>query len=128
MTLNGMAVRTAWKAHHACGRRARKPAASHDLSARRPSERAGYTRLPAKAVEAGRRVRCQLLAAANDTLGLPHGDFAFRVENPARGIDIASWRNCRCASSQRGTEPVDLEEQGSDAASIHPATASGNPC
>ncbi len=34
-----MAVKTTWEAHHACGH-----TAPHDLSARRPSERAGYAR------------------------------------------------------------------------------------
>jgi len=75
-----------------------------------------------KAVEWGRRVRYQLLAAAHDTLDLAEGDFAARVENPARRIDSASWW-----IDQRDTEPVDLEEQGSDAASNETASSNWNP-
>ena len=172
MTLNGRAAKTTWEAHHACGHRARRTAASHDLPARRPSEHAGYARwlatrdcancwkagldataacerapwlagrraeelaetevwetraaVPAfdgdKAVEWGQRVRHQLLAAAHDTLGLAEDDFAVRVENPARRIDSASWW-----IDQRDTEPVDLEELVTDAASNDPASSNGNP-
>lgn len=175
MTLNATAAKTTPEAHHPCGHRARRPAAFHDLSARRPSERAGYARrltakgcpecwragrdaavarervtwlagrsaeepaateawetratLPAldgsdKAVEWGRPVRRQLLGAAH---GVADGDFAARVENPARHIDSASWWGCRSRSSQRDTEPGDLEERGSDAASNDTATTSGHP-
>jgi hypothetical protein len=179
MTLNATAAKTTWEAHHPCGHRARKTAAFHDLSARRPSVRAGYARwlatrdctdcrragrdaavarervtwlagrraeeltetevwetraaaMPAldgsdKAVEWGLQVRYQLLAATHDTLGVADGDFAVRVENPARRLDSASWWGCRSRSSQRNTEPVDLEEQVSDAASSEPASSSGNP-
>lgn len=163
-----MAVKTTWEAHHPCGH-----AVSHDLSARRPSERAGYARwlaardcaecwrvgrdvaaareratwlagrraeelaeteawetraaMPAldgsdKAVEWGRRVRYQLLAAAHDTLDLAEDDFAARVENPARRIDSASWW-----IDQRDTEPVDLEELVTDTASNETASSNWNP-
>jgi hypothetical protein len=80
-----------------------------------------------KAVEWGRPVRLQLLGAAHGTLGVADGDFAVRVENPARRIDSASWWGYRSRSSQRDTEPGDLEEQGSEAASDETATTSGHP-
>ena len=178
MTLNATAANTTWESHHPCGHRARKTPAFHDLSARRPSERAGYpSRLTAKdcpecwragrdaavarervtwlagrsaeepaeteawetraampaldgsdkAVEWGRPGRRQLLGAAHGTLGVADGHFAVRVENPARRIDSASWWGCRSWSSQRDTEPGDLQEQGSDAASNDTATTSGHP-
>jgi len=178
MTLNGRAVKTTWEAHHPWGHRARKAAASHDLSARRPSVRAGYARrlaakgcpkcwgagrdaaaasertrwlagrsaeepaetevwefraaMPAlddsdKAVEWGLQVRYQLLAAAHDTLDAAEDDFAVRVENPARRIDSASWWSFPSSPSQRDTEPVDLEDLVTDAASNEPASSSGNP-
>lgn len=178
MTLNATAAKTTPEAHHPCGHRARRTAAFHDLSARRPSEQAGYPRrltakscpecwragrdaaaarepvtwlaglsaeepaeteaqesraaIPAldgsdKAVEWGRPARYQLLVAAHGTLGVADGDFAVRVENPARRIDSASWWGCRSRSSQRDTEPGDLQEQGSDAASNDTATTNGHP-
>jgi hypothetical protein len=80
-----------------------------------------------KAVEWGLQVRHQLLGATHDTLDAVDGDFAVRAENPARRIDSASWWGWRSSSSQRDTEPVDLEELGSDAASNDTATTSGNP-
>ncbi len=160
-----MAVKTTWEAHHPCGH-----TAFHDLSARRPSERASYaswlvardcancwkagrdaaaareratwlaarraeeladtemwetqTGMPPlegsdKAVEWGRRVRYQLLVAAHDTLGVADDDFAERVENPARRIDSASWW-----IDQRDTQPVELEELATDAASNDTAASS----
>ncbi len=44
MTPNATAAKTTPEAHHPCGHRARRTAAFDDLSARRSSERAGYTR------------------------------------------------------------------------------------
>ncbi|MHB1535954.1 MAG: hypothetical protein ACYC1D_15360, partial [Acidimicrobiales bacterium] len=58
----------------------------------------------------------------HDTLGLADGNFAVRVENPARSIDSASWW-----VDQRNSEPVGLEELVTDAASNETATTSGNP-
>jgi hypothetical protein len=179
MTLNHRAVKTTREAHHPCGHRARKTAASHDLSARRRSVRAGHARrltakdctdywragrdaavprervtwlagrraeeltetevwekraaaMPAldgsnKAVERGRQVRYQLLAATHDTLDAAKDYFAVRAENPARRIDSASWWSFPSSSSQRDTEPVDLEDLVTDAASNEPASSSGNP-
>jgi hypothetical protein len=175
MTLNDRAAKTTWEAHHPCGHRARRTAAFHDPSARRPSERVGYARRldcsecwkaagdvaaarervtwlagwsaeelaetearetraampaldgPERDCEWGRWVRHQLLAAAHGTLGLAEEAFAVRVEDPARHIDSASWWGWRSWSSQRDTEPGDLEELVTDAASIETATASGNP-
>ncbi len=163
-----MSVETNWEPHHPCGH-----TASHDPSAKRPSERAGparwlatrdctdcwkaardaaaareraawlagrraeelaeteawETRAPMpplcgsdKAVEWGRRVRCQLLAAAHHTLGLADDDFAARVELPARHIDAASWW-----IDQRDTEPADLEELVTDASTNDTATTNENP-
>jgi len=80
-----------------------------------------------KAVEWGRPVRHQLLGATHGTLGVADGDFAVRAENPARRIDSASWWSFPSSSSQRDSEPVDLEELGSDAVSNEPASSSGNP-
>jgi hypothetical protein len=80
-----------------------------------------------KAVEWGLRVRYQLLAATHDTLDAAKDHFAVRVENPARRLDSASWWSFPSSSSQRDTEPVDLEELVSDAASNDPASSSGNP-
>ena len=42
-------------------------------------------------------------------------------------LDSASWWSFPSSSSQRDSEPVDLEEQGSDAASNDTATTSGHP-
>jgi hypothetical protein len=102
-------------------------------SAEEPAETAAWeTRAARPALDGprdcewGRRVRLQLLAAAHDTLGLAEEDFAVRVEDPARGIDSVSRWGCRSWSSQHETEPGDLEEQGSDAASIETAATSGN--
>ncbi len=178
MGFNGLTVTTIWEPHHPCGHCVCGSSVSHDLSAKRPSERAGYARRLAtkdcaecwkagrdatatperatwlagrradelaeneawetragmppldgsgKVVEWGRQVRCQLLAVAHDTLDMADGDFAVRVENTPRHINSASWWSCRWSSSQRDTEPVDLEELVSDAASNHTASSSGNP-
>jgi len=173
MSVNGAGVKTTWEMHHACGHSVCGTSVSHDLSAKRPSERAGYARSLAttdcsecwkagrdaaaarrraawltgrraeelaeteawetradmppldgsdKAIEWGRGVRHQLLAVAHDTLGMADDDFAERVENPARHIDSAPWW-----IDQRDTEPVDLDQLVTDAASNPTATSSGNP-
>lgn len=75
-----------------------------------------------KAVEWGRRVRHQLLVAAHATLGLAEDDFAVRIENHARRIYSASWW-----IDQRDSDPVDLEELVTDAASNDTASSNGNP-
>ena len=75
-----------------------------------------------KAVDWGRRVRYQLLAAAHDTLDLSEDDYATRIEAPARHIDSASWW-----IDQRDAEAEDVEELVSDAASDDVARASENP-
>ena len=75
-----------------------------------------------KAVEWGRRVRYQLLAAAYEVLGLPDEEFATRIETPARRIASASWW-----IDQRDAETADIEELVSDAASDNVARASENP-
>ena len=75
-----------------------------------------------KAVEWGRRVRYQLLAAAYETLGLPDEQFAARIETPARHVTSASWW-----IDQRDAEPADVEELVDDAASTDVARANENP-
>jgi len=75
----------------------------------------------------GRRVRRQPLAAAHDPLGLAEDAFAVRVENPAGRIDSTPWWGWRSWSSQRDTEPGDLEKLVTDTASNETAATSGNP-
>ena len=169
-----MAVKTTRETHHARRHSVCRTLAFHDLSARRPSDRAGYARwlsttdcadcwkagrdaaaareraawlagrraeelaeteawatrtgMPPlegsdKAMEWGRQVRYELLAAAHDTLGVADNDFAERVENPARHLDSASWW-----IDQRDTTPADLEELVTDAAANETgASSSENP-
>ena len=76
-----------------------------------------------KAVEWGRKIRYQLLAAAFDELGAPDdGGFSGRIEAPARTVTSASWW-----IDQRDADSSDLPELLADASTDDAAHVNENP-